>query len=228
MPPGAEPNPASCGPRLRVIDIGCGTGPASLLLAAEAGADVVAVDNHPPFLAQLREDAEATGLAARIRTLAASMEDLPLPDGCADLVWAEGSAYVMGVDAALRAWQRLLAPGGVLVLTDAAWTTDTPAAAARAFWEPGYPTMRTTAATVAAATAAGWTVVATYLLPESDWTKYYGPLAARIAQLRADRPEAAAALDEVGREIDIRRDHGTDYGYVGYVLRRTRHIADRK
>ncbi len=31
------------------------------------------------------------------------MEKLPLPDASADLVWAEGSAYVMGFDAALAA-----------------------------------------------------------------------------------------------------------------------------
>lgn len=205
--------------RPRVVDIGCGTGPASLQLAEEAGAQVVAVDNHPPFLEQLNSAAQDQGVADRIRTLDAWMEDLPLPDGCADLLWAEGSAYVMGVDAALRAWRRLLAPGGVLVLTEAGWTSDRPAKAARAFWEPAYPAMRSIAATVDAATAAGWTVAATYLLPESDWAEYYGPLAERIGQLRSARPDAAAVLDEVGREIEVRRAHGDDYGYVGYVLR---------
>lgn len=38
-------------PQPRVIDIGAGTGPASLVLAAE-GAKVTAIDTHPPFLAR--------------------------------------------------------------------------------------------------------------------------------------------------------------------------------
>jgi SAM-dependent methyltransferase len=193
----------------RVVDIGCGTGPASLLLAREADAEVVAVDAHEPFLARLRTDAAAAGLDGRIRTLAAPMEDLPLPDASADLVWAEGSAYVMGFDAALQAWRRLLAPGGVLVLTEAEWTTPSPAPVVREFWDAGYPGMRTTDGNVRAV----------YLLPESDWAAYYGPLAARIAALRRARPDATDVLDEVGREVEVRRAHGGDYGYTGYVLR---------
>jgi SAM-dependent methyltransferase len=134
------------------------------------------------------------------------------------VVWAEGSAYLMGFDAALRAWRRLLVPGGVLVLTEAEWITPEPAPAARAFWDPAYPGMRTTDANVRAALAAGWTVAATYLLPDADWDAYYGPLAARIEELRREGIDPAM-LDEVGREIDVRRRHGADYGYTGYVLR---------
>lgn len=207
----AGPLPA----RPRIDDIGCGTGPATLLLARETGGSVVAVDTHRPFLERLAAD--AAGLD--VRTLEASMDDLPLPDGAADLVWAEGSAYVMGFDAALRAWRRLLAPGGVLVLTEAEWTTPHPAAGARAFWEPGYPGMRTTGANVAAAQDAGWTVAATYLLPDDDWDAYYGPLAARLADLRREHPGHGAELDGIGAEIDVREAHGGDYGYTGYVLR---------
>lgn len=205
--------------RPRIVDIGCGTGSASILLAAEADAEVVAVDTHLPFLERLRAEAAATGLNDRIRTMAAPMQDLPLPDGTADLLWAEGSAYIMGFDAALRAWRRLLAPGGVLVLTEAEWTTPEPASEARGFWDAGYPGMRTTDANTRAAMDAGWTVAATYLLPDSDWATYYDPLATRIAALRRERPDANATLDEIGREIEVRRAHGADYGYTGYVLR---------
>lgn len=45
----------------------------------------------------------------------------------------------MGFDQALREWRRLVPVGGVLVLTEAEWTTDQPALAARHFWEPGHP-----------------------------------------------------------------------------------------
>ncbi|MGH3787060.1 MAG: hypothetical protein ACRDRG_11025 [Pseudonocardiaceae bacterium] len=70
-----------------------------------------------------------------------------------------------------------------------------------------------------AALAAGWTVAATYLLPDTDWAAYYEPLVARIVQLRRVRPGDGAALDKVGHEIEVRRAHGRDYGYTGYVLR---------
>ncbi|MDQ4103703.1 MAG: hypothetical protein M3186_08350 [Actinomycetota bacterium] len=77
----------------------------------------------------------------------------------------------------------MLAPGAALALTEAEWTTPDPAPAVRAFWQARYPAMRTTDGNVRAALAAGWTVAATYLLPDTDWAAYYDPLAARIAQL---------------------------------------------
>jgi SAM-dependent methyltransferase len=202
----------------RVVDIGCGPGPASLVLAAETGGTVLAVDTHRPFLARLRAAASTAGLGDRIVPIEASMRELPLPDGSADLVWAEGSAYVMGFDEALAGWRRLLAPNGVLVLTEAEWTTPHPLPAAASFWAAGYPGMRTIDGNVRAALAAGWTVHATYRLPDSDWAAYYDPLAERIEQLRG-RGLDPAALDGVGHEIDVWRRHGADYGYTGYVLR---------
>ena len=201
-----------------VLDVGCGTGPASVLLARLTGGRVTAVDLHRPFLDAVDERARAAGMQDRVSTLAASMDALPIDPGSVDLLWAEGSAYIMGTDAALAAWRPLLAPGGAVVLTDAEWLTPDPAPGARAFWDAGYPAMRTTSATIDAAQRAGWTVCATVLLPDSDWDAYYGPLADRIAELRAEGVPVEL-LDRVGEEIAVRAAHGGDYGYTGYVLR---------
>lgn len=202
----------------RIVDIGAGTGPATLPLAAATGGEVVAVDTHEPYLRRLQARAATSGLGARVRPLHASMEDLPLPDGETDLVWSEGAAYLMGFDAALAAWRRLLAPDGVLVLTEAEWTTPEPSPGARAFWDEAYPAMRTTAANVAAIQRAGYTLRAAYLLPDSDWDAYYRPLAMRLDLMRADGADEQV-LAEVGREIEVRGEFGAEYGYTAYVLR---------
>ncbi|MFI5959686.1 SAM-dependent methyltransferase [Cryptosporangium sp. NPDC051539] len=205
-------------PEPAVLDVGAGTGPASVLLAQLTGGRVTAVDLHEPFLDRLAERAEAAGVADRVHPLHASMDALPIAPGSVDLLWAEGSAYFVGVDTALAAWRPLLSPGGVVVLTDAEWLTPHPAAAARAFWDAGYPGMRTTAANVAAMQRAGWEVRAVYVLPDSDWDAYYGPLAARIDELGRDGVPVDT-LTELREEITIREAHGADYGYTGYVLR---------
>ncbi|WP_235734625.1 SAM-dependent methyltransferase [Nocardioides alcanivorans] len=204
--------------RPRVLDVGCGTGPASIPLARLSGGVVTAVDLHRPFLDVLVENAVAAGVSDRVSVLEASMDALPVEPGTVDLLWAEGSAYVIGFDAALATWRPLLAPGGVLVLTEAEWLTPEPEPGARDFWDEGYPTMRTTADNVAAAQQAGWTVQATYVLPDSDWAAYYGPLAARIDELRA-AGVAEGVLAQVGAEIGVRERFGADYSYTAYVLR---------
>lgn len=204
--------------RPRVLDLGCGPGRAALLLAAEAGAEVTAVDLHEPFLDELRASARARGLAGSITAVKADMAELPYPDGSFDLVWAESSAYSIGFDNALRAWRRLLAPGGTLVVTECEWTAAEPSAAARAFWERHY-TLRTGEENARAATAAGYCVLGTHQQPESDWDEYYGPLAARADAADPGSPGMAEALAATREEIAMRREHGTEFGYTGYVLR---------
>ncbi|MFJ3876606.1 GNAT family N-acetyltransferase [Streptomyces sp. NPDC090077] len=213
-----------CGPlpeRPRVLDLGCGPGRSALLLAAEAGgaglAEVTAVDLHQPFLDELRAAAAARGQDGRVRTVRADMGALPFEDGSFDLVWAEGSAYVIGFDRALAEWQRLLAPGGRLVLSECEWTAEEPSAGARAFWDPQYP-LRSTARNTAAAQAAGYRVLGTRLQPDSDWDEYYGPLGERVRAAVAASPAEETALGAVREELAVRDRHGHEYGYTGYVL----------
>ncbi|MFH8714961.1 bifunctional class I SAM-dependent methyltransferase/N-acetyltransferase [Streptomyces zaomyceticus] len=204
--------------RPRVLDLGCGPGRSALLLAAEAGAEVTAVDTHEPFLVELREAAAARGLDGSIRTLRADMGALPFPDGSFDLVWAESSVFVLGFDRALAEWRRLLAPGGTLVLTECVWTTGEPGPVARAFWEEHYP-LRTVTGNAAAAVAAGYHVLGTVPQPDGDWDEYYVPLAAHAEAADTTVPGMAEAVAGARAEIALRREHGSDYGYAGFVLR---------
>ena len=205
---------------VRALDIAAGPGAASLVLASEIGAAVTAVDTHRPFLDQLEERAERRGLRSTIRTLAAPMEALPFENGSFELVWCEAAAYIMGVDAALDAWRRLLAPGGALVVTECEWRTEEPSPQARVFWQ-AYPGMRTGEDNRRAIAEAGYELLGTVELPESDWwDEYYTPLSERIdALVQGDDPDAAELAPMLREEILLRRDHGDDYGYTGYAMR---------
>lgn len=211
----AGPLPA----RPRALDLGCGPGRSALLLAAEAGARVTAVDLHQPFLTELAAAANRRGLTDSIHPVRASMADLPFRDGSFDVIWCEGAVYHIGFDTALRTWKRLLAPGGVLVVTECEWATDNPSGEARAFW--AQVPLRDTAHNRAAAREAGYTVEAVFPLPDSDWfDEYYTPLSARLDQADLRDPAMAEAVAASRREIELRRGHGSEYRYTGYVLRR--------
>lgn len=213
----------------RVLDIGCGSGAASIQLA-EAGLHVTAVDDHQPFLEALdsawarRAPGEAgTGRAGTLQTRNATMQDLPFRDASFDLVWAEGSAYVMGFDRALAAWRRLLRPGGAIVLTECEYTVTEPPGAVRTFWDAAYPAMRTTADNVLAAQRAGWHVRALYTLPDRDWwLQYYDEIERRASVLLSGPGVTDSLIADTVRgelaEIELRRAHPDAYGYTGYVL----------
>ncbi|MDG9725301.1 MULTISPECIES: bifunctional class I SAM-dependent methyltransferase/N-acetyltransferase [unclassified Streptomyces] len=203
----------------RVLDAGCGPGRSTLLLAEEAGAHVTAVDLHQPFLDGLAAEAARRGLGDQVTVVNCSMDRLPVPDHSFDVIWAEGSVYTIGFDVALRAWRRLLAPGGVLVVTEIEWAVPNPAGPVRAYWDAAYPP-RTRTANTDAARAAGYRLRAHWPLPESDWwDEYYTPLSQRMDRADPQQPGMPQALAAHRTEIDMRREHGSDYDYAAYILR---------
>ncbi len=210
-------------PSPRVLDLGCGPGRQTLVLARELGTPITAVDAHMPFLKQLEAEAAAQGLGHLVRTRCADFSALDDPPGSVDLVWSEGALYILGWAGGLRQWRPLLRPGGLLVASEATWLTDSRPTEAADFWREAYPRMGTIASNSAAAREVGFEVLETFVLPASAWwDEYYRPLEARIGALRerAQRDvDLATAIAETEREISLYARHGTSYGYVFYLLR---------
>jgi serine/threonine-protein kinase HipA len=210
-------------PHPLIADMGCGSGAASLVLAA-AGGTVIGIDIHPPFLARLRADAAAAGLDGKVLAVAADMAAPPLAEGSLDLIWSEGAIYQIGFANGLARWRELLKPGGLIAATEATWLTDAPPEALRAFWATAYPAMAGIAANEATLRAAGFRVLDRFVLSADCWTEsYYAPLARAIAAFRARHPgdaQATAVAEEAESEIDLYRRHGDAYGYVFYLAQR--------
>lgn len=204
----------------QVLDLGCGTGGSTLVLAEDTGAQVTAVDIHPPFLATLRARAEARGLADRIATVAADMADAASLGARFELIWAEGSAYSIGFENALRTWRPLLQPSGCLVATELVWFVAEPAERARAFFAGEYPDMRDEATRTGQARSAGYEPIGGFRLPPGDWHAYYAGLqpSLREAVSRHGEREIYASLR---LEQEVYEACGDDYGYLCLVLQLT-------
>lgn len=208
-------------PLPRVVDLGCGPGAQTRVLAdALPDALVVAVDLHPPFLVQL---AEALGTdCARVELAVGDMATWA-PQEPVDLVWCEGAAYVMGVPAFLERWRAQLRPGGCVALTEAVWLTDAPSPASLAHWASEYPQMTDVAGLLEQVRAAGLELLGHFVLPRSDWLEeYYAPMQARLDALvteHAGDPQALTELAVHQREIDVYREHGDELGYAFAVAR---------
>lgn len=210
----------------RVLDLGCGTGGSTLVLAEETGAELTAVDIHPPFLATLRARAEERGLADRITTIAADMADVTSLGTGFDLVWAEGSAYTIGFENALRRWRPLLRPAGCLVVTELVWFVAEPAERARSFFAEEYPDMQDEATRIRQAEELGYSVLGSFRLPPEDWKAYYAGLEEPLRDAISRRGELDVYAD-LRLERAIYDAHGGDYGYLCLVLQPHRSKSTR-
>jgi SAM-dependent methyltransferase len=195
------------------IDMGCGSGRASLAL------QVTAIDTHPAFLTELLDAAQAQGLTDKISIENMSMDFVSYPDASFDLVWAEGTMYLIGWERALQEWRRLLKPGGKLVATDCFWLTDKPSPETKKFWEAD-PLMMSVEKARKIAENTGYKVKYIYEQPDEDWfAEYYNPLEERIqTAANSTDPGMQEAIAMARMEIEIRRKYGNEYGHVGFVL----------
>jgi SAM-dependent methyltransferase len=209
---------------LRIADIGCGTGAATLVLARALDAHVAAIDFLPEFLARLEQDADVAGLGARITTHAESMDRLGFPPASLDAIWAEGAIYNIGFEAGIQTWRPLLKPGGVLAVSELTWLTDQRPAALQAHWDREYPEVATASTKIALLERHGYTPIGYFALGEHCWlANYYRPMQARFdAFLTAHgHSEAARALVAAEQaEIALYEQHKAHVSYGYYIARR--------
>lgn len=202
-----------------ILEIGCGRGIATTLLATNCDADITALDNEESALDRLRERAKEARVEDKIHTLCASMTEMPFAKESFDVIWSEGSAYVMGVEKAFKQWRPLLKPGGVLVMSDLAWFTESPNEEANAFWAQEYPDISTVETRLAQAKACGFEVLDSFSLSNDAWLAYINPLKARIEALRKQGQDNAA-MQDIERELGIYHQYLGEFGYQFYILKK--------
>lgn len=104
-----------------VLDIGCGTGSLSLVLAG-LGYDVTGIDFSPEMIALAKAKAAAANRSIQFHIMDAAFPQFPPQqfDGivCRHVLWA-----LPDIDQVLQRWVGLLKPGGRLLLIEGFWFT---------------------------------------------------------------------------------------------------------
>jgi SAM-dependent methyltransferase len=212
---------------LLIADIGCGTGGHTLELARTfESAQITAIDLFPIFLDRLNLQAAEAGLGDRIRTLEASMDDLPFEQESLDMIWSEGAIYNMGFKNGIAYWAQFLKPNGWLAVSEITWATEERPAELDEFWMAEYPEVALPSEKIEQLKEAGFDVIDYFMLPKSDWVQYYDELSERIKDFErqfathqdADVKEMAAGIADAYRgEINQYKQFSDYYSYGFYI-----------
>jgi len=104
-----------------ILDIGCGPGTQTIDLSLLTDGSIIAIDNHPQFLEDLGQKIRQNGLTDRITPYLGNMCDLHFEEGTFDIIWAEGSIYIIGFEKGFMQWRPFLKDRGYLVASELTW-----------------------------------------------------------------------------------------------------------
>lgn len=208
----------------KILDLGCGSGMQTLTLAMLfPDSEITAIDIHQPFLNDLTIRAKNAGLEKIIVTHQASMDNLPFEMASFDLIWSEGSSFIMGLSQALQYWKKFLKPDGYLVFSDLTWFSDSPSDECRDFFQELCPDLKSESGIEKIISSEGYTVISSFRLPDADWwDNFYSPLKARIIILKEKymgNAEAQSIIQGLEKEMNIHRKYSKEYGYTFFVLK---------
>ncbi|MEE4241942.1 MAG: class I SAM-dependent methyltransferase [Desulfopila sp.] len=209
---------------LKIVDIGCGTGASTILLAKELDGEITAVDFLEEFLEELKLKAEKHGVAEKITTLNCSMDTLPFADEVFDVIWSEGAIYNMGFATGVAAWSRFLKPGGKLIVSEITWLTAERPPELQLHWDAEYPEIDVASAKIGILEQHGYCFEAYFYLPSPCWLEnYYHPLQSgfdAFLERNDQSPQAKKVVEGEKAEIALYEKYRDFYSYGVYVAKK--------
>jgi SAM-dependent methyltransferase len=205
----------------RIIDIGCGTGGQTMVLAANTPGEIIGLDIFPKFIDLFNANARNLNFEERVKGLVGSMDDLPFQEKAFDLIWSEGAIYNIGFERGIKEWRTFLKTGGYIAVSEACWFTDERPAEIHEFWMDAYPGIDTIPNKVEQMQKAGYVPIATFIIPENCWIEhFYAPqVAAQEVFLRENAGNKAAEdfIANQRHETQLYHKYKEYYGYTFFI-----------
>lgn len=205
----------------RIVDLGCGTGGQTMVMAHHSPGQITGIDLFPTFVDLFNRNAAQLNLQDRVKGMVGSMDNLPFQEQELDLIWSEGAIYNIGFERGLNEWRKFLKPGGYVAVTEASWFTETRPTEINDFWMDAYPEIDTIPNKVAQMQKAGYVPVASFILPENCWIEhfYVHQVKAQETFLKkyAGNQAAEGLVANERHEAQLYDKYKAYYGYAFYI-----------
>jgi ubiquinone/menaquinone biosynthesis C-methylase UbiE len=189
--------------KLRILDIGCGSGAPTLELARLSNGEIIGIDIDQTALDELNKNARKLGLSNKVKTINCSLFELEFPDESFDIIWVEGALRPIGFERALKEWRRLLKINGFMVLHD---------------------DLQNKERKLKIIPTCGYVLVDHFQLPDDAWwTEYYEPLEKRINEVLAKYKEDLKVLEVAKRyqnEINTYKKNPSAFRSIFYIMQK--------
>lgn len=204
-----------------ILDLGCGTGAQTIVLAQNTPGNITGIDLCPAFIEKLNENVQKLNLQSRVKGVIGSMDKIDFQINELDLIWSEGAIYNIGFEEGMNYWNKFLKKGGYVAVTEATWFTDKRPKEIFDFWNNAYSQIDTIPNKIAQMQKAGYVVVASFILPDTCWIdNFFIPeKTAQIIFLNKYKgnksAEAFIEYEKLGAELYMK--YKEYYGYVFYI-----------
>ena len=205
----------------RIVDIGCGTGGQTMVLAQHTSGKITGIDLFPTFINLFNTNADKLNLQERVKGIVGSMDNLPFQQEEVDLIWSEGAIYNIGFERGLNEWREFLKIGGYIAVSEASWFTDDRPTEIDEFWMDAYPEIDTIPNKVEQMQKAGYIPVATFILPEECWTEHFYAPQASVQEVFLKKHVGNKVVEDFianqRHEMQLYYKHKAFYGSVFYI-----------
>lgn len=208
----------------KILDIGCGTGAQTIVLAQNTKAKIIAVDMLPHFLEKLQEKVDNNNLNNRVIAKQSLMDSLSFKEKSFDVIWSEGAIYNIGFEKGLSEWRKFLKDDGYIVISEISWLTDKRPEEIEQYWTDVYSEIDTIDAKLFILEKCGYEPIAHFVLPEDCWMEhYYSPILSRSDAFleKYNYGEDVKEFIKMGlKEVGIYEKYKEYYSYVFYIARK--------
>ena len=205
----------------QIVDIGCGTGGQTMVIAGNTQGRITGIDLFPAFIDLFNCNAEKHNFHDRVNGIIGSMDNLPFKSEEYDLIWSEGAIYNIGFERGINEWYKFLKPDGYIAVSEASWFTEKRPAEIENFWKDAYPEIDTISNKVKLMQKAGYIPIASFVLPESCWIdNFYVPQVSaqdNFLKKYAGNKTVEEFIANQRREAELYYKYKKYYGYVFYI-----------